>query len=515
MITYCVLQFVLCTFKTVFALEYGIISTSVFMTDIYGSPGIGIICNIRSPDSFTNIKHAWIFKDVPLAMNDELLSADSSRYKVSLATNINIHTYILVITNMLKTDAGTYMCHFEYWLDNDNGFTFRKPAHVNVDTYLPSLDYPQCTITPSTILDDGSFAIFRCIVGETTASITLSLMLQSSNGIVTYLGNDSVQRILSPSDNGTMFLCNMTSGTFPTVHRTCSSGPIIVLSSPSTTNEYSSNPITTSFLPTLLSRITSNDISTVMEEDSVVLTFTSVLYVIIIVLGTVIIILVIIIIICIFIKSKNNPQPLPNPPPPSHTSHIFLAPAEQETDPVPYAVSNFTHLSTEITRTSGQRNPMDQQQATTNQNNTDPVPYAESSFTLPSAVTHTYMPNQRDPNQINRSLVPTFKKATVPDLTNTNPASYESNIINPSPHITHTYMTGQRDLRLDAMDQCNRSSLRGHQSRREDTRITDEQPYAAINQSDESSDIEHTYMTQQDPEDDDFDEDSLYMDVIA
>ena len=94
-----------------------------------------------------------------------------------------------------------------------------------------------CSIRPSESLSYGDFTAFECEVGTTTAQITLKLILQLGNGSIILLDDTSVRRYKSVIKPVTMqysmamFICYMTSRTFPTAYRNCTAGPLIVTAS--------------------------------------------------------------------------------------------------------------------------------------------------------------------------------------------------------------------------------------------------------------------------------------------
>ena len=110
--------------------------------------------------------------------------------------------------------------------------------------FLPPLNYPLCSIRPNKTVSNGNLVEFKCIIGETTERITLKWTLQSHDGSIIDLGDGtatesylSARKTVTSEDNNSMFICLMTSETFPTVYRICSAGPLVIIEEKPTTSE--------------------------------------------------------------------------------------------------------------------------------------------------------------------------------------------------------------------------------------------------------------------------------------
>ena len=189
--------------------------------------------------------YRWTFANKTLAQDEELIDADPTRYSVSVG---QVYSYgyangygsVFVIKNALKEDAGLYECQLDSYSTN-NGETYQ--ISVQVHNYLPPLSYPKCHIS-SSILYDESNVTFNCSVGESSASLNLLLTLQYQKGSIVELGYGAVTKTVTLSDNNAMFVCHMTSETFPTAYRNCSAGPITITTFVSNSSEgHNSNEI--------------------------------------------------------------------------------------------------------------------------------------------------------------------------------------------------------------------------------------------------------------------------------
>ena len=174
-----------------------------------------------------------MFQGEILTENTDIKTKTPSRYNVKYQKNGQDRVYTLTIPYPIQTDEGWYRCKVDY------GDTYPAEKHVDVqiNSYLPPLNYPLCSIRPSQTLSNGKFAEFECDIGETNAQITLNLTLQSDNGSIILLGKTNVRRYLSVirpvtlQDNTAIFICHMTSQTFPTAYRNCSAGPLTISAS--------------------------------------------------------------------------------------------------------------------------------------------------------------------------------------------------------------------------------------------------------------------------------------------
>ena len=198
--------------------QTGHLSVSILQSN--GS-SIFLQCQTVIPENDTNINHRWKFNETVLTKNGKLLRTPS-RYSVGYQ-NGSENMYTLTIQNPIKADEGVYQCRMKYKVGRET-FPHSETVDVKIDLYLPASRYPLCSIKPSETLSNGSFAKFECKVGRTTAKITLNLALQSQNGSITYLRNKIVKRslrvhkLVTLQNNNSMFICEMTSETFPTAY---------------------------------------------------------------------------------------------------------------------------------------------------------------------------------------------------------------------------------------------------------------------------------------------------------
>ena len=234
MMLLCIFVSIFCGYTT--AQEQGHIVGVIFDED-HSDGSITLRCQTYFTGSASEIDHSWIHNGKLLTKNTELLEVNSSRYSVGYLNNDGI-VYKLTIMNPVQMDQGNYQCVIEYTsyqkLCSDS-----RDVDVNINSYLPPLKYPSCSIRPSQTLTNGNFAEFKCDIGETTTQITLNLTLQSYGGFVTYLGFATVTRRVTVQNNNALFICQMSSKTFPTAYRKCSAGPLKILEEDSNTKHMS------------------------------------------------------------------------------------------------------------------------------------------------------------------------------------------------------------------------------------------------------------------------------------
>ena len=208
-----------------------------FIQDLDRGPVETIICNARIPPSVGNPTVKWIFQDRTLAVNN--MEADPSRYTVSYSYTRNIYhgrfnlKSILNIHNLVPEDEGVYKCQIDYTL-NAPQTRVATVEVTGIPKYLPSLNYPKCTIEPTTAISAESNATFICRVGNSSPAVNLQLRLQRTDGSIiqigeeSYFGNSSVTTLVTQNDHNAVFTCHMTSDTFKSAYRNCSAGPITV-----------------------------------------------------------------------------------------------------------------------------------------------------------------------------------------------------------------------------------------------------------------------------------------------
>ena len=226
--------FIVCIFCGYTAARKTSVESVTYNVNTDGS--ITLTCQTHISGEASEIDHIWIFNGKFLTKNTDILAKNPPRYNVKYQNNGHDRVYKLTIPNPVQKDEGSYKCRIDYkWKGTHSSLS--KYVDVTIDSYLPPLNYPVCSIRPSQTLSNGTFAEFECEVGETNAQITLKLTLQSDNGSITLLGNTNVRRYLSVrrpvtlQDNKAMFICQMTSETFPTANRICSAGPLFIYGS--------------------------------------------------------------------------------------------------------------------------------------------------------------------------------------------------------------------------------------------------------------------------------------------
>ena len=216
--------------------------------DVNTNGSITLTCRTHISGKASEIDHIWIFLGNFLTKNTDILPKNPPRYIVKYQNNGHDRVYTLTISNPVQEDEGSYKCRIDYkWKGTHDSLS--KDVDVTIDSYLPPLNYPVCSIRPSQTLSNGNFGEFECDVGETNVQITLNLTLQSDDGSITILGNTNVRRYLGVrkpvtlQDNMAMFICHMTSQTFHTAYRNCSAGPLTILEvKPTTSKSTTSHP---------------------------------------------------------------------------------------------------------------------------------------------------------------------------------------------------------------------------------------------------------------------------------
>ena len=94
----------------------------------------------------------------------------------------------LNIRNAVKQDKGWYQCQMRY-KQGSNLQTLMETADVTIEQYLPALNYPECSIGPSTVLVHGDLATFNCIVGDANPPVNLTLTLTRTDGSEHWIGD--------------------------------------------------------------------------------------------------------------------------------------------------------------------------------------------------------------------------------------------------------------------------------------------------------------------------------------
>ena len=98
---------------------------------------------------------------------------------------------------------------------------------MQVDTYLPPLDFPKCSVEPELGVVNGTDVTFTCEPGDSNPPVNLNLMLHRPDGSGLLLGAASTTTQVTAEDNGSVFVCQMKSDTFYRAsERNCSAGPV-------------------------------------------------------------------------------------------------------------------------------------------------------------------------------------------------------------------------------------------------------------------------------------------------
>ena len=154
-------------------------------------PVINLFCGL-SVQCFRYCVYTWSSNKKVLAVNNILKDATPSRFSVfstrTLVSGTFFYGNILQIRNALKEDAGWYECNI------DGIYVLKGSIEVTRFPYLPSLNYPECSIGPTTTLMAMNNGAITCIVGDSHPSVNLQLSLQRQDGSIEQLGNERVRK---------------------------------------------------------------------------------------------------------------------------------------------------------------------------------------------------------------------------------------------------------------------------------------------------------------------------------
>ena len=196
---------------------------------LYG-PVIVLSCDVYYPVVLGTPNIQWLFMDVIIVENDQLKAGDPSRhdlgyYSYYTQNNETSVTSLLHIYNALKADEGNYTCRLNV--------SSQTSIYLQVDSYLPPLDFPKCSVEPQLSVVAGTNITFTCEPGDSSPPVNLNLTLHRPDGSDPLLDAATTAIQVTAEDNGTMFTCQMTSGTFHRApHRNCSAGPLIIAQAP-------------------------------------------------------------------------------------------------------------------------------------------------------------------------------------------------------------------------------------------------------------------------------------------
>ena len=211
-------------------------------------PTYNVFCGLSS--QCLACSYWWTVSNKIVAGNGALIEAEASRFSLQQGTNfyifpVSFYGDSLQIRNALKTDAIMYECHVTLNGQTVGSATLNKP--VPASFYLPSSMYPKCHVSPSMTLLERSNITFRCTPGESQPPVNLTLSLQRQDGSEIDLRTETTTKQVTIDDNNAMFICHMTSETFPTAYGNCTAGPLTVIQA-TTTTEATSIPLTSSTL---------------------------------------------------------------------------------------------------------------------------------------------------------------------------------------------------------------------------------------------------------------------------
>ena len=273
----------ICSFFTVcdgrsygrFELNYNVTSVDGLGPVIYTSctfipsPGVQFLY-------FTWHSGSTSTSDKKLAERGVLVDEAPTRYTLHIADNM---TEVLSIHNALKEDSEDrpdrylyYKCTVGFSREPSTVFTSHR-IRIPINEYLPALNHPVCNVNSLQVLS-GSEIEFTCSRGDSNPEVNLQLSLLRPGGSVRPLGINNVTTSVFLEDNNANFTCEMTSDAFPTAYRSCSAGPLTVLSTATaqyatlkTVSRSTTTEITTPTLVTARPRSTTGElkISNVQE----------------------------------------------------------------------------------------------------------------------------------------------------------------------------------------------------------------------------------------------------------
>ena len=206
--------------------SYGIVFAQhvEILYNVYQTESLGSIVRIHCSSEIlrgANQAVRWEFEDGRiLAENARLMDADNMRY------NVTDKGQFLFIQNAIKADEGLFTCHI--YDSSTNRITMSTTRHIPIESYLPPAEYPLCAITPTLTFTNGDNITFHCTTGEASddAGIKLQLLLKRPHGSFVSVGSEATIRKMTSEDDASIFMCQMTSTTFPTFLKQCTAGPI-------------------------------------------------------------------------------------------------------------------------------------------------------------------------------------------------------------------------------------------------------------------------------------------------
>ena len=179
-----------------------------------------------------------------LSVNEDVLPAIEDRvFLASRQLPDGSAVYFLSITDVTRYDQGTYTCKVMGLTESDDTVTLGSfPASIDVQ-YFPSDTYPSCSPSEALTLTEGKLTVLNCSTEKSNPTVEMKWIktgademknakISESNGIV-YSELEIIPRL---SDQGKMFICEITSPIFPDYRQSCHVGPLTIIKNPKYTS---------------------------------------------------------------------------------------------------------------------------------------------------------------------------------------------------------------------------------------------------------------------------------------
>ena len=131
------------------------VTISEVLTSYFG-PLIQLSCSVSGyPVGLGTPDVQWLFKDKILSENDQVVEGNQryfSTYGLYTHDNVSFVTSLLYIRHTLKAHEGNYTCRI----------SSQASTYLQVDEYLPPLDFPKCRIQPGLSVIAGTDITFTC-----------------------------------------------------------------------------------------------------------------------------------------------------------------------------------------------------------------------------------------------------------------------------------------------------------------------------------------------------------------
>ena len=154
--------------------------------------------------------------------------------------------YFLSVTDITKSDQGTYSCRVTGSNEQDDTITLGRSSEDIDVHYFPTDSYPVCSPNEELTLTEGIPTTLSCS-SETANPIPDITWIKTGDGEieseVTVRNGEvysEIQIVPTLADTGKMFLCQLTSPMFPDTVQSCHVGPLEVLRNP----KYEHAPVT-------------------------------------------------------------------------------------------------------------------------------------------------------------------------------------------------------------------------------------------------------------------------------